>query len=113
MLGHLGAFSAFKAMIKAIFVAAVALLLACASALIHPATDEQAMYGFEGPLEQNWLPRMVGGWPAPFLADSPDTSVPHQIGPEDHFRPGPFVADLGFWAMVILGAFKVWRWLRR
>jgi hypothetical protein len=100
-------------MIKAILVAAVALLLTCASAVIRPATDERAMYGFEGPLEQNWLPRLVAGWPAPFLADSPDTSVPHQIGPEDHFLPGPFLADLGFWAVVTWGALKIWRWLRR
>lgn len=100
-------------MLRSILIATFALFLTCASALIHPASDERAMYGFEGPLEQNWLPRMVGGWPAPFLADSPDTSVPHQIGPEDHFRPGPFVADLAFWAIVTLGAIRAWRVLRR
>lgn len=113
VLGHLGAFSAFEAMTKAILVAAIALLLTCASVVMHPATDERAMYGFEGPLEQNWLPREVAGWPAPFLADSTATSVPHQIGPEDHFRHGPFVADLGFWALVVLGVMRVWRLLRR
>ncbi|MGE8135227.1 hypothetical protein ACQKO5_16600 [Novosphingobium subterraneum] len=100
-------------MLRSILVAASALLLTCASALIHPASDERAMYGFEGPLEQNWLPREVAGWPAPFLADSTATSVPHQIGPEDDFRPGPFIADLGFWALVVLGVMRVWRLLRR
>lgn len=100
-------------MIKAILVAAAALLLTCASAVIHPASDERAMYGLEGPLEQNWLPRELAGWPAPFLADSGETSVPHQIGPEDTFRPGPFVADLGFWALVVLGVLRLWRLLRR
>ena len=100
-------------MFRPILIATAAALLTCASAMIHPTSDERAMYGFEGPLEQNWLPRVVAGWPAPFLADSPDTSVPHQIGPEDHFRPGPFLADLGFWAVVTLGALKIWRWLRR
>ncbi|WP_144906054.1 hypothetical protein [Novosphingobium taihuense] len=90
-----------------------ALLLTCASAIIHPASDERIMYGFEGALEQNWLPRELAGWPAPFLADSGETSVPHQIGPEDDFRPGPFVADLGFWALVTLGVMRLWRVLRR
>lgn len=100
-------------MLRLILIPATALLLTCASALIHPESDERAMYGLEGPLEQNWLPREVAGWPAPFLADSGETSVPHQIGPEDHFRPGPFVADLGFWALVVLGVMRVWRLLRR
>jgi hypothetical protein len=96
-------------MLRAILFATFALLLTCASALIHPASDERAMYGFEGPLEQNWLPRELAGWPAPFLADSTATSVPHQIGPEDVFRPGPFAADLGFWALVMLGVIRLWR----
>lgn len=100
-------------MMRNISVAFGALALTCASALIHPRSDERAMYGSEGPLEQNWLPREVAGWPAPFLADSTATSVPHRIGPEDHFRPGPFVADLSFWALVVLGVMRVWRLLRR
>lgn len=100
-------------MMTKLTVAVAALLLTCASVFIQPASDERAMYGFEGPLEQNWLPRELAGWPAPFLADSGETSVPHQIGPEDHFRPGPFVADLAFWAMVVLGVMRVWRFFRR
>lgn len=100
-------------MLRPILVATCALLLTSASTVIHPTSDEMAMYGFEGPLEQNWLPRELAGWPAPFLADSGETSVPHQIGPEDDFRPGPFVADLAFWALVVLGLMRGWRLMRR
>jgi hypothetical protein len=81
-------------------------VLTCASVLIQPASDERTMYGFEGNLEQNWRVREVAGWPAPYLADSPDTSVPHKIGIEDTFRPGPFVADLGFWILLTLSGMR-------
>jgi hypothetical protein len=74
----------------------LALSLTVASVWMPSQTDERAIYGHEGPLEQNWLPRKLAGWPAPYLADNPNTSVPHQIGPEDDFRLGPFVATLSF-----------------
>lgn len=77
-----------------------ALVLTLGTVCINPTSDERAMYGFEGPLEQNWLPRKLAGWPAPYLADNPDTSAPHQIGPEDDFRTGAFIADLCFWFIV-------------
>jgi len=83
--------------------AALALAVTIATGWINPPTDEHAMYGWEGPPEQNWLPREVAGWPAPFLADSTATSVPHKIGLEDEFRAGPFVASWAFWFVVILG----------
>ena len=67
------------------------------------------MYGHEGPLEQNWLPRELAGWPAPYIADSPNTSVIQQIGPEDDFRPGPFVASFSFWLLLTLGLGRVAR----
>lgn len=89
-----------------------ALMITLATAWINPQSDERAMYGFEGPLEQNWLPRKLTGWPAPYLADNPDTSVPHQIGPEDKFRAGAFVADLAFW-LVVCSAIVRLRSLRR
>jgi hypothetical protein len=57
-----------------------ALFLTVASAWIRPATDEHAMYGWEGPPGPNYKPRPVAGWPAPFIADSPHTSVILQIG---------------------------------
>lgn len=80
----------------------IALMLTMASAWINPPTDERAMYGHEGLLEQNLLPRKVAGWPAPFIADSTVTSVIHQIGVEDDFRAGPFIATWSFWLMLVL-----------
>ena len=79
------------------------MLLTIASAGIHSPTDERAKYGWEGAFEDYYLPRVVAGWPAPYLADSPHTSVAHQIGLEDDFRPGPFLATYSFWLLVVLG----------
>jgi hypothetical protein len=79
-----------------------ALILTIASAWINPPTDERALYGHEGSTKENLQPREVAGWPAPYLADSPHTSVIHQVGVEDNFRAGPFVASLSFWLLVSL-----------
>ena len=81
----------------------IAFLLTVATAWIPSRTDERAMYGNEGPWERNWLPRELAGWPAPYLADSPATSVIQQIGLEDDFRAGPFVASFSFWLLLTLG----------
>ena len=71
------------------------------------------MYGTEGPLEQNWLPREVAGWPAPFLADDPGTSVIHKVSfVEDNFRLGSFVATLSFWFLIVSTVGQVLRALR-
>lgn len=59
------------------------------------------MYGHEGKITQNWLPRKVAGWPAPFIADNPNTSVIHNVGVEDVFRLGPFIATLSFWFLFV------------
>lgn len=83
-------------MVRALSSLLLALVISIATAWINPITDERTMYGHEGPLEHNWLPREVAGWPAPFLADDPSTSVIHNIGVEDVFRPSPFVATLSF-----------------
>ncbi|KHL25787.1 hypothetical protein PK98_04010 [Croceibacterium mercuriale] len=88
----------------------LALVASLATAWISPATDERAMYGLEGPLEANWRSRKVAGWPAPFLADDPGTSVPHHIGLEDTFRPGPFIATFSFWFLVISAVVRLARW---
>lgn len=90
-----------------------ALAITIGTIWINPTTDEMAMYGHEGPLELDWLPREVAGWPAPFLADSPNTSVIHNVGPEDNFRPGPFVATLSFWFLVVLATKRFARWAKR
>jgi hypothetical protein len=86
-----------------------AFLLTISTAWINPPTDERAMYGLDGSLEENWKPRAVAGWPAPYLADSPNTSVLHQVGPEDVFRPGPFAATISFWYLVVLAALRIFR----
>lgn len=97
-----------KHVLRVFLLAFTALVLTIASAWINPVTDERAMYGSEGPVEQNYLPRKVGGWPAPYLADSTATSVPHNVGLEDDFRPGPFVATFCFWyvALMLVSAFS-------
>ncbi len=78
-----------------------AILVSAATLFIHPTTDERAMYGWEGPSGEYWLPRKVAGWPAPFMADNPNTSVLHDIGIEDDFRPGPFAGTVSFWFLII------------
>jgi hypothetical protein len=90
-----------------------ALAITIATIWINPATDERTMYGHEGPVEQNWLPREVAGWPAPFLADNPNTSVIHDVGPEDNFRPGSFVATLSFWFLAIAASGRLGEWAKR
>lgn len=88
-------------MLRAVTTLILALMITIATVWISPPSDERAMYGHEGPIEQNWLPREVAGWPAPFLADDPATSVIQTLGAEDVFRPGPFVATLSFWFLVV------------
>lgn len=89
-------------MLNIFFRVIAAFVLTIASASINPPTDERAMYGNMGPPEQNWQPREVAGWPAPYLADRPGTSVIHKVGLEDEFRLGSFIATLSFWFVVIL-----------
>jgi hypothetical protein len=67
------------------------------------------MYGHEGSMEENLQPREVAGWPAPYLADSPHTSVTHQVGIEDDFRAGPFVATFSFWLLISLAVARLIR----
>lgn len=100
-------------MLKALLSLILALTITIGTAWINPSTDERTMYGHEGPVEQNWLPREVAGWPAPFLADNPNTSVIHKIGVEDNLRPGPFVATLSFWFLVVSAAGRFGRWTKR
>lgn len=88
-------------MTKVLWTLPTALAISIATAWFNPRTDERALYGSEGPIERNWLPRPVAGWPAPFLADDPGTSVMHEVGIEDTFRAGPFTATLSFWAVVV------------
>lgn len=90
--------------------AILALLLTIGSiAIVQRDHKEVAIYGTEGELHENVRPRPVGGWPAPFLADSTATSVPFQLGIEDDVRFGPFVANLAFWFLLISVAFRLLR----
>ena len=97
---------------RALLTLVAALLLTVASAWIRPTTDEHAMYGWEGPPGLNYKPRPLAGWPAPFIADSPHTSVIMQIGIEDDFRPGPFLASLSFWLLIVLALGRAVRRIR-
>ncbi len=85
-----------------------ALALAAASVAVQRDDASVAIYGTEGGLSQVH-PRVEGGWPAAFVADDPATSVPYRLGVEDVFRPAPFVADVGFWYVVV----GVLLWLAR
>lgn len=89
-------------MLRNLLLIIVALILTISSASIQYHSGEYGLYGHEGPLEQNWLPREVAGWPAPFLIDSTATSVPHNVGLEDDVRLGSFVASLSFWFLLTL-----------
>jgi hypothetical protein len=86
-----------------------AMVLTIASAWITPATGERALYGHEGSIEENLQPREVAGWPAPYLADNPNTSVIHKVGIEDNFRAGPFLATFSFWLLVSLAVARLIR----
>lgn len=50
-------------------------------------------------------PKLNGGWPAPYLFDRPGTSIEWQLGFfEDDFRLWPFVADVSFYLLLLMGA---------
>ncbi|WP_294357960.1 hypothetical protein [uncultured Sphingomonas sp.] len=89
---------------------AAALAVTSLSVVVQDDRGNVASYGSEGGLSQV-QPRIEGGWPAPFLADDPATSVPHKLGAEDVFRPGSFIADTAFWYLIV-GAI-VWLLRRR
>lgn len=80
----------------------LAFLLSMCSLQIRSTTSEYAEYGNVGSPAENWRPRLVAGWPAPFVADVPAISVPRQIGAEDEFRFGAFLGTFSFWLLVTL-----------
>lgn len=84
----------------------LAFLMTLLSLLVQDSDVEVASYGSEGNVADYLYPRPVAGWPAPFLADNPGTSVILQLGVEDNFRLWPFVADVGFWCWVVFLASK-------
>lgn len=94
---------------RAMLLGLAALGLTLASARVVTTGDEVAQYGGEGTVGEMFRPRELGGWPAPYLADSTATSVPHRIGLEDDFRLGPFVATYAFWLLAVLALARMLR----
>ena len=68
--------------------------------------------GREGPVNEAIMPRISGGWPAPYLFDSEGISVPRALGPEDEFRPAPFAATWAFWFVMLSAIVRAARALR-
>lgn len=89
-------------MIRALLIGLGALAFTLGSLAVVTTNGERTMYGHEGGARENFRPREQAGWPAPYLADSPDTSVPHQLGVEDDLRTGNLIATFAFWLLVML-----------
>ena len=90
-----------------------AIALATASVVVQRSDTEVAAYGSEGSIEEQVRPRIVGGWPAPFLADSPATSVPCKLGMEDDLRLGALIADIALWYLLLEIVARLARMARR
>ena len=102
--------STFRRILQAL----AAFTLTIASAFIAQRDDiEVGIYGNMGSLYENVRSRVVGGWPAPFMADSVATSVPFKLGAEDKSRSGPFLASLAFWYLALAVPIRIVGWLRR
>ena len=86
--------------LKAFAAVLISIILSICSLQIQPSTSETAEYGNMGSDAENWQPRLVAGWPAPFIADIPTISVPRQIGLEDEFRSSAFLATFSFWLLM-------------
>jgi hypothetical protein len=85
------------------FLAANAITVA--SVNVQGTDDEQASYGnMCGPMSDQDCnePLLKAGFPFAYLADSPATSVHHQLGIEDDFRPLSYAADVGFYMALIV-----------
>ncbi|PKB25697.1 hypothetical protein B0I00_0903 [Novosphingobium kunmingense] len=94
-------------MMRGLLLAVAAAVLTLSSLLVVTTGGERTMYGYEGGVAENFRPREQAGWPAPFLADSPDTSVIHQIGVEDDLRAGNLLGTYAFWLLVVLAARRI------
>lgn len=102
---------------------AVLLPLAClatvGSCAIQRNGPEQAVYcDRDAPLaaaaSSCIRPVLNAGWPVPFLVDRPGISLEGVIGfPEDDFRLWPFIANVLFYQLVLLGLWKLVQHWRR
>ena len=104
-----------KRLLRAFLVTLGAFVLTIASSGLERFGPDQAVYcalGKSSDGHEIWCPEPVlnGGWPAPYLYDSPGISVERQLSfVEDSFRPGPFLANLAFYALLLgllEGAFR-------
>lgn len=97
---------------------APALALTTGSCAIQRHGPDQAVYCALGKSRDGFeiycpKPVLNGGWPAPFAFDRPGISVENVIGfPEDDFRLWPFVANLAFYELILLGLWTATRSLR-
>lgn len=88
---------------------ALATTLALGSCAVQRHGPDQAIYCALGKSIDGhdiFCPKPVlnGGWPAPYAFDRPGISVENRIGfPEDDFRWWPFVADVAFYQLLLLG----------
>ena len=82
-----------------------ALVLTLATTAVQYEHGEYALYGNMS-LDQ-YEPREVAGWPAPFLADRVGVSVSHDVHLlDDPIRGGALLASWSFWFLVVLAIGK-------
>ena len=92
--------------------AMLAFILTLATTAFQYEHGEYALYGNLS-LEQ-YEPREVAGWPAPFLADRVGVSVPHSVSlVDDPVRGGALLASWSFWMLVVMAAVSLIGRLRR
>ena len=88
---------------------ALAMLLALGSSLVQRFGPDHGIYCALGKSVEGYdiycpKPKLNGGWPAPFLFDKPGISVENALFPiEDDFRWPPFLADVAFYLLILLG----------
>jgi hypothetical protein len=100
----------------AVGVSALSLVLTVASLAIQRVGPTRLVEGegfCPGP-EACRVAVLAGGFPAPYLLDNPQVSVPNALFlGEDDFRPGAFALDAAAYLAVSLAARWLWRRARR
>ncbi|HWH18883.1 MAG TPA: hypothetical protein VNT77_11245 [Allosphingosinicella sp.] len=100
--------STWRSAARAASALVLAALLALASSWIERRGPDHGVYCALGKVNGIDVycpePKLNGGWPAPFLFDKPGISVEWQLAfVEDDFRFWPFVANVAFYLLVLLG----------
>ena len=100
-------------LVKLVAIALGAIVLTIATSRIERLGPDQAVYcalGKSADGHQIWCPEPVlnAGWPAPYLYDTPGISVERQLHfVEDSLRTGPFLADSAFFALLLIGFYRI------